>query len=58
MYARSANRWGPSQIAIKEFGQDSGAHEIINHQLITRIQSEDLPESTARFLNALLATAD
>lgn len=56
-YGRSANRWGPAQLALKRLGQHEGAHEMINHALAVHLNREDLSESSARFLSILSEAA-
>ncbi len=53
VYARSANRWGPGQLALQTLGEDAGAHAIIAEHLKRHVDMGDLPESSARFLSCL-----
>lgn len=52
-YGRSANRWGPAQLALKELSEDHGAHEQIDHALASKLAIDQMPESSARFLSVL-----
>jgi len=56
-YGRSANRWGPAQIALKKLGEDHGAHEQIDRALATKLVFDQMPESSARFLSVLKEAA-
>jgi len=53
IYGRSAQRWGPAQIALKCLGQSAGGKEIIADALAEHLDLSDLPESAARFLSCL-----
>jgi len=53
IYGRSANRWGPAQIALKALEEDSGAHEIISQALKQHVAVDDMSESTTRLLSSL-----
>jgi hypothetical protein len=53
IYGRSANRWGPAQIALKELHEDSGAHEAISQALRQHVATDDMSESTTRLLSSL-----
>ena len=56
-YGRSANRWGPAQIALKELGEDHGAHQQIDRALSAKLVFDQMPESSARFLSVLKEAA-
>ena len=53
LHGRSANRWGPAQLALKELGEDHGAHEEIDRALAAKLAIDQMPESSARFLSVL-----
>jgi hypothetical protein len=53
IYGRSANRWGPAQIALKALKENSGAHEIISQALEPHVAVDDMSESTTRLLSSL-----
>jgi len=56
VYGRNANRIPVAQNALKMMGLDHGAHAKIGAALVKNLQSDDLPESTERFLSLLSAT--
>jgi hypothetical protein len=53
IYAKSNDRWGVAQNALKHLALDSGAHGMIAEALRERLIPEDLPESSERFLSVL-----
>jgi hypothetical protein len=53
IYAKSNDRWGVAQNALKHLSLDSGAHGMIAEALRKRFNPEDLPESSERFLAVL-----
>ena len=57
MYARSAHRWGAAQNALKQMGEATGAKAIIDKALHGRLNVDELPETSARFLNVLSEAA-
>jgi hypothetical protein len=56
VYGRNADRIAVAQKALKMMGLDHGAHAKIGAALVKHLQSDDLPESTERFLSLLSAT--
>ena len=55
IYGRSVDRWGAAQNALKHLGQRAGAHKVIADVLQKHICTDDVPESTERFLACLSA---
>jgi len=53
IYGRSANRWPVAQNALKYLEQDRGGQEAIAKALAERLNLDELPESSARFLSCL-----
>jgi hypothetical protein len=50
IYGKSNNRWPVAQNALKHLSLESGAHDMIAAPLKMRLNPEDLPESSERFL--------
>jgi hypothetical protein len=53
IYGKSNDRWGVAQNALKHLSLSSGAHGMMAEALRKRFHTEDLPESSERFLSVL-----
>lgn len=53
IYGKSNDRWGVAQNALKYLSLSAGAHNMITGALLKRLNPEDLPESSERFLTVL-----
>lgn len=55
IYARSNDRWGVAQNALKRLGLDKGGRDLVAEELGTRLEGADLVESDQRLLGVLQA---
>ena len=54
-HGRNENRWAVAQAALKALGLNAGGHEKINDHVRKHLAHDEMPESSARFLEGVLS---